>query len=442
MGRTITREIAYKPLPSAAKWHSVKARYRLYSGPVGSGKSKALVNEVLRLAVVNPGCYGLVGAPTFRLLHDSTQRAFVELLVENAIPFVFKKADDIIILTDTNTSILFRSLENPERLVALNLAFFAIDEAAYVDEKSFLRLQARLREPRAKELAGIAATTPAGFNWVWDRWFGDKKTEHFEAVTCTPGENYYLPSDYYDTLAKSYDQRFYEQEVLGKYLSLQGGTGYYAFARDRNIDPAIQYDPGARLLWTLDFNVNPMCSVIGQITSREIDGKQQKVVEIIDEINIRDGNVDLACSAFVDRTKKWTRDGQRLKVNVYGDPAGNSRNHAGKSDWQMVWDYMGRYPEYHMLANVASSHSLVRDRVNAVNGALVNAVGESRVFIHPRCVGLIKDLERVVWKKDSHGNTLAELDKGDPTLTHLSDSFGYAVEREFPLSKRIYVGVV
>jgi hypothetical protein len=56
-----------------------------------------------------------------------------------------------------------------------------------------------------------------------------------------------------------------------------------------------------------------------------------------------------------------------------------------------------------------------------------------RVSIDPRCLRLIRDLERVVWKADAHGNLGAQIDKSDPELTHVSDALGYLIEREFSL---------
>ena len=64
---------------------------------------------------------------------------------------------------------------------------------------------------------------------------------------------------------------------------------------------------------------------------------------------------------------------------------------------------------------------------------LCNSQGMRRLFIDPRCRRLIRDLERVVWKADGHGNVGAQLDKSDPELTHVSDALGYFVEREFGL---------
>ena len=44
------RGIAYHPLPSQKKFHESKARFKGFSGPIGSGKSQALCQEAIKLS--------------------------------------------------------------------------------------------------------------------------------------------------------------------------------------------------------------------------------------------------------------------------------------------------------------------------------------------------------------------------------------------------------
>jgi hypothetical protein len=59
------REIEYRPLDSQKKFHASAARFKGFSGPIGSGKSQALCQEALKLSYLNPGRTGLMGAPTY-----------------------------------------------------------------------------------------------------------------------------------------------------------------------------------------------------------------------------------------------------------------------------------------------------------------------------------------------------------------------------------------
>jgi hypothetical protein len=57
--------IVYDPLPSQKLFHASEARFKGFSGPIGSGKSQALCQEAIKLSYINAGRMGLIGAPTF-----------------------------------------------------------------------------------------------------------------------------------------------------------------------------------------------------------------------------------------------------------------------------------------------------------------------------------------------------------------------------------------
>jgi len=59
------RKIVNNALPSQKRFHNSKARFKGFSGPIGSGKSQALCQEAIRLTYLNPGRTGLIGAPTY-----------------------------------------------------------------------------------------------------------------------------------------------------------------------------------------------------------------------------------------------------------------------------------------------------------------------------------------------------------------------------------------
>src|ERR1700760_4687131 len=89
------RGIKYRPLPSQHRFHESTARFKGFSGPIGSGKSAALCQEAIRLSYLNPGRTGLIGAPTCPMLRYSTLLALIETLRGNEIPFELNKADNV-----------------------------------------------------------------------------------------------------------------------------------------------------------------------------------------------------------------------------------------------------------------------------------------------------------------------------------------------------------
>lgn len=411
----IVRKIDYDPLPSQRKFHFAEARFKGFSGPVGSGKSAALCQEAIRLAYINRGRIGLLGAPTYSMLRDSALVAFREVCLQNSIPYVLNKANHTVRMTEVGTTILFRSLEKFDHLRGPNLAWFGIDEMTYAAEDAWVRLEARLRDPQATELCGFGVWTPKGFDWAYRRFKADR-VEGYGLIEAAPFENEHLlrvVPDYYQRLESSYDSGFFEQEVLGKYVKLDAGAVYREFERSKHVGE-FEYDAALPLLWSWDFNINPMASVICQRRGPDLF--------VVDELYIRTSSTPEVCDEFV------TRYGAHPSgVQIYGDASGfQRRSVTGTSDIDIIREFLRRNPRLGGNVVIARSNPPVRDRINAVNGALRNAIGESRLFMDSGCRELIKDMEQVVYKSGT-----GIVDKfSDANRTHLADALGYLVWTE------------
>jgi phage terminase large subunit len=431
----------YQTLPAQHTFHNnLATRFKGYSGPIGSGKSHALVYEALLLSRLNPGLLGLVGAPTYRMLQDSTQRAFFEVLATEGIEYEFHKQDNRLRFKSSGTEIIFRTMENPERLRGPNLAWFAVDELTYAREDAWTRLVGRLRHPEGRRLCGCGVWTPKGYDWVYHR-FVEQGNADYRLVEANPKENIHLPQDFYDRLKNSYAELFYRQEVLGEYLDIFGGNAYYAFSQE-NLGP-VKYDPGLPLCWAVDFNVDPMSSVICQIEEWKrtpwatAHYETRKTLRVLEEIVLSNSNTVEAAETFIERARGLMGTANRIVVNVYGDASGNS--HSSKStrtDYELIRETFRRYPDFSLNLRQNKANPVVRDRVNAMNNALCSASGERGVLIDPKCKELIADLRQVRWKRDAAGNPVGDLDKSDPRRTHVSDALSYLAAREFGLHGR------
>ena len=111
----------------------------------------------------------MLGAPTYPMLRDATQSALLQILDRSSIPFVHQKSESVLVMKDSGSRILLRSLEEYERLRGTNLAWFAVDELTYAHAEAWQRLEGRLRDPKASRLSGFAVWTPQGHDWVYER---------------------------------------------------------------------------------------------------------------------------------------------------------------------------------------------------------------------------------------------------------------------------------
>jgi hypothetical protein len=392
--------------------------------------------EALRLAYVNPGCLGLIAAPTFAMLRDVTRLAFLEILEQNGIPHKFRKQENSVHLLEPDTKIVFRSMDQPERSRGTNLAFFGIDELTYCKPQAWSRLQGRLRGRRAKERCGFAVWTPKGFDWVYKRFVANegKRPELFGCIRAKPFENKRNNGeDYYESL-ETYDERFYKQEVEGEYLNVYSGAVYYTFDRKVHLQP-VEFDARYPLIWTLDFNIDPMCSVLCQMIDTTTPaesriGKRSQVMHVIDEIALPDARTITAVRVFLTRVEDLVKkSGQPLKaIHLHGDASGAAGHSSSQdADWTVVKRELARALPCPVVYRVLNKNPLVRTRTQAVCGQLRDTVGAVGMLINPRCGELVKDLEEVVWKRELSGRPIDEIDKRDPARTHLSDALGYAV---------------
>jgi len=348
------------------------------------------------------------------MLRDATQATLFEILEGSQIPYDHNKAENTVIMKDTGSRILFRPVDEFERLRGTNLAWFGLDELTYTQEESWLRLQGRLRDPKANRLCGFAVWTPKGFDWVYQKFISDPLTG-YKAVIAPANENKHLllkVADFYERLKDSYDAKFYEQEVLGLYVSMQGGRVYSAFDRKLHVEE-LEVNLYAPLYWALDFNVDPMSSVVAQVT--------KGTVRVLDEIVIRHGTTQQACEEFMKRFPN-----HESGIVVYGDASGNQQQTTGSSDYQMVRDYFAVHSTTTVRYRIPKANPSVRDRVNVVNRTLRTASGKIDLTIDPKCKELLKDFEQVCFKADT-----TEIDKTrDRQRTHLSDALGYLVWQE------------
>ena len=228
-----------------------------------------------------------------------------------------------------------------------------------------------------------------------------------------------------EALARELDERTYRQELLASFENLGAGRVYYAFEAQSNVAP-VAYNSNYGLFWSLDFNVNPMCSVIGQ----NINGE----VRVLDEIVLRDSHTLAACEAFYN----W------VKINRLAYPVRTV------GLWRCEWGEPSYLGLAYGLADCAGFSRAPGERIpQLVLGAGREPAGqgphqlrechaaqplrESRLRIDPRCKQLIRDLEQVCWKTDVNDNPLMELDKSDPMRTHVSDALGYMIGWEFAM---------
>lgn len=196
-----------------------------------------------------------------------------------------------------------------------------------------------------------------------------------------------LPPAEIESMRRSMDPRLFLQETSGAFV-LAGGRALPDFSRERHVKPC-PYDASLPLCWSLDFNINPMCSGIIQYHGDR--------VRVIDEMVLAETWTDPACTAFLMRAAErgWSLKGLR----VYGDATGSARDTtSGESDYAIIKRRLRNIED--LQFRVHRAQASIKDTLNATRSLLLTADGEVRLSIDPRCEQLASDCESALWPSD------------------------------------------
>lgn len=251
------------------------------------------------------------------------------------------------------------------------------------------------------------------------------------------------PLDYLQALMQGMSEEAWAAQFQGTPANIvRAGNVYKGFNSARNVRP-LAFDPRRPLVWSMDFNVDPMCSVLAQwheetTPTTFLTNEKRQHINVLGEICLPNSSTQEMCEEFINRTEQYRKEagGRLLHVRIYGDRSGQSRKTVGPSDYEAVKQFFAHQPGYRVTMHLTNSNPAVRDRVNAVNAMCCNALGEVRTHFDPSCIELVKDMLQVQWKRDSGGNTTGQIDKSDMARTHVSDAYGYFVQKEFGITSR------
>lgn len=163
------------------------------------------------------GSTGMVVAPTYAMLRDSTVATFLELTRTGGVLRSFNKSDNQAQLVN-GTNILFRSADEPDRLRGVNLGWFVLDEGALCTQETWLILLARLREAPGR---AWVCTTPRGFDWLYET-FVKTGGADYAVIRSSTRDNIFLPGSFIERLQSQYTHQWQQQEIEGEFCELEG----------------------------------------------------------------------------------------------------------------------------------------------------------------------------------------------------------------------------
>nr|WP_255307125.1 terminase family protein [Gilliamella apicola] len=418
------RKIQITMTEPQAEFFNLSCKYPAFVGGFGTGKTETLAISAFRDARSSSDALIALYEPTYDLIRLILAPRMEDKLNEYGIRYKYNKSENIIYTSSGGIGdFVLRTLDNPARIIGYESYRAHVDEIDTLKklkaQEAWVKIIARNRQ-KPKGLSNpfnrvSAYTTPEGFNFVYEKWKKNPE-DGYRMIQASTLSNPFLPSDYVDSLRKSYPAQLIDAYINGQFVNLKTGTIYHQFNRKLNHSDEDMTDKDT-LYIGMDFNVGKMVGIV----HIKRDGRPIAVDELI---NIYD------TPAIINAIKEryWKYNGNNYiksrEIYIYPDASGDSRKtvKASKTD-------IAQLREAGFTVIVNASNPPVKDRINAMNAMLLNADGERRYLINTnKCKRYVECLEEQAWASNGEPDKSSDND-------HPNDAAGYFIVKDYPIVK-------
>ena len=400
---------------------------------------------------------GLVCAPSFQMLRDSTIPTYQELLWKFGLyegeDYTFNRTHMRIIFHCWNdATLLFRSLDNPQSVRSINASFAHIDEAALLKTKQhLLEVLGRVRRggipifrifitSNPEENRGWMAElfdAPVRISSVKDARTGEELQVCFRKRRASTLENPHIDASYIEMLRQSYDEDKFRVFVLGEDCDLKKGLVVNNFSEHNIRD--LQFREELPLHVTCDFNFDPCCWVFVQRVNGEYHA--------FDELCLEKTDIDEMCRAMI---AKFPKEKIKHGIIINGD-ASAGFNHIGvtveeraKDERNSLYTKMlnllrAEYGYQNVKVCTNKGNPAISRRIEAFKAKVCNANGEIGIFFDKRCERTLQCIQNLRYqegnnKLDIPSAALIAKDKNQKWYSdHAFDAISYMVDYYDPI---------
>ncbi len=238
----------YKPNAKQTLAHQCSARWVLYGGGFGGGKTRWLVEEVITLLLEYPGIEIPVARYDYAALHEPTQiyDLFMRCLPPELIKQHYKSPPAWVQLVNASR-VIFVGLKDWK--AGAEYGQFAIDQAEEVPAETLRLLAARLRQllPDGKRppYRMLLTCNPApGF--LKENFVDNHDDQHVFIPALADDNKENLPYDYVDQMRKALTEDEFERFMRGNWEAFRG-QALSEYNRDIHIIP--YFDTWRREYW-------------------------------------------------------------------------------------------------------------------------------------------------------------------------------------------------
>ena len=355
------------------------------------------------------------GAPTQDQAEGIAWEDLLKLIPIDWVKRIYRGSKPVI-QTNWNSEVHVLGLDSPERIEGRPWVRMVLDEFPDIKEDAWERNIFPTLSDRKAEVIILGVPDAEKPN-------NDAFLRLFDKGCLLPGQSEYdsnfksytwtsedvLSAEECQLARSSMSARAYRVEYLASRESMPG-LAYPDFTRARHVH-SVEYDPSLPLMISCDFNRRH--HNWGEY--QYMDGRYR----ILNDIYILGGTVEAMCEELRARLRKKKLPEDGKGIQFFGDYSGEQkRAEATQSSWRQI---LMAFPSAEFLYRVQPP---VTDRLEKVNGIILNAANETLLDVDPSAINHIKDFERV-------SRTMAFAGEGgkDGELTHASSAFGYLVHQ-------------
>ena len=196
-------------------------RIMVFYGGAGSGKSYAIAQHFVKLLYTEQDKRMLVLRKTLPSLKITAYRLILDILKAYGLPYSLNKGDMIITVDDNE--ILFKSLDDPEKVKSYEGNYIWVEEATDIKYADFTQLNLRLRRKTDTLNQIFLSFNPIDrYHWVNVKLI-ESGREDMAIHHSTYKVNPFLSSEYNNELEqlKTLDESFYQVYTLGQFGVIQ-----------------------------------------------------------------------------------------------------------------------------------------------------------------------------------------------------------------------------
>ncbi len=406
--------------PHQAEFVKSRARFSAFIGGVRSGKTYSGTAKALSRAFLLP-TVGAAVAPTVGMARDVLVPQYAELAANRIAKWTSSTGDMIL---DNGSKILFRSADNPERLMGLTLDWFHLDEAAQLPRRVWEVLVNRTISTGGP---GFITTTPRGKNWVWrlvEEWRDDPDASAFFAKT---SDNPLIDSAEIDRARRQLDSRYFRQQFEASFEE-EGTRVYEDFTPQLHVlEESWQIRDNWPIYIGVDFGwTHPSALIWAQLSP---EGKWFIFDELVEQ-HLRLERLAAAILGdpvtLAGRTFRARIPYSKVERIISGIEGLQSRQESGGESALSALSSLG-------ISRAVAARSSILSGINAVRAKLLSADSEVKLFVDPRCRRLIDDFSGYKYPEDRNSEPDGELPLKDGIHDHTMDALRYMIEFVTPL---------